>query len=225
MGPVAQRPANKTQPMVQRCGQFRPLSHNSVRLDQWPSSFFKESFFSFSDGSSSTLNLSWELESSCGRRDTRPSPPKRRQPKRCFRSWICTRRCTRSWWPSPWWRAGRRRRRSLQGAITPPPWRRSSLPAAEPSRYCSKGGALVIGGKYRVTEFCFFPLRVQHPIIWARTSPGCLRLCLRTRRGPARNNWRSRTPGESPQGPSVCSLWSTETTWGLCCHPELPACR
>lgn len=83
----------------------------------------------------------------------------------------------------------------------------------------------VLGGQCSVTDFSFFLLRVPHPTIWARTSPGCLRLCSRTRRGQARNSWRTRTHGESPLGPSVSSLWSTETTWGLCCHLELPACR
>lgn len=73
--------------------------------------------------------------------------------------------------------------------------------------------------------FFIYIFRVLHPIIWARTSPRCLRLCLRTRRSPARNNMRTRTRGESPLGPSVSSQWSTETTWVLCCHPELPACR
>lgn len=56
---------------------------------------------------------------------------------RCFRSWICMPGCTRSWWRSPWWRGGRPRRRSLQEEITPPLWRHSSLPAAEPFRYRS----------------------------------------------------------------------------------------
>lgn len=82
VGPVTQRPANQTQPVVQCRGQSPPQSYTS----KLKPCVFIQFLAVLSVGSLNTPSPSWGPESFYGRRDTQHLPPKRKLKRRLVRS-------------------------------------------------------------------------------------------------------------------------------------------
>lgn len=78
VGPVAQRPANQTQPVVQCRGRFQPHLYTFTNTSKLKACVFIQFLAVLSVGSLNTPSPSWGPGSFCGRRDTQHLPPKRK---------------------------------------------------------------------------------------------------------------------------------------------------